>query len=106
MGIDGRKNNGAKKGVSQGQGRKSKAEEFKLIEQLDKLKDPVWAIKKMFEHIESGSEKMLEKYLAYRFGMPKQIIEQETKDVTDKKDYSKLSVEDLKTLSEIEDKIK
>ena len=32
--------------------------------------------------------------------------ELETKDVTNKKDYSKLSVEDLKTLSEIEDKIK
>jgi hypothetical protein len=98
---DGRKNNGGNKNA----GRKSKAEEFKLIDQLDKLKDPVWAIKKMFEHIESGSEKMLEKYLAYRFGMPKQIIEQETKDVTAKKDYSKLSVEDLKTLSEIEDKL-
>ena len=98
---DGRKNNGGHKTA----GRKSKAEEFRLIEQLDKLKDPVWAIKKMFEHIEGGSEKMLEKYLAYRFGMPKQIIEQENKDTTAKKDYSKLSVEDLKTLSEIEDKL-
>ena len=92
-------------GARVGGGRKSKAEEFKLIDQLDKLKDPVWAIKKMFEHIESGSEKMLEKYLAYRFGMPKQIIEQETKDVTNEKDYSKLSSKDLRILSEIEDKL-
>ena len=69
--MDGRKNNGGNKNA----GRKSKAEEFKLIDQLDKLKDPVWAINKMFEHIESGSEKMLEKYLAYRFGMPKQITD-------------------------------
>jgi len=99
--MDKRKNNG---GHSNG-GRKSKAEEFKLIEQLDKLKDPIWAIKKMFEHIENGSEKMLEKYLAYRFGMPKQIIEQEIKDVTKEKDYSKLSEEDLKILSDIEDKL-
>jgi hypothetical protein len=34
--MDKRKNNGAKKGVSQGQGRKSKAEEYKLIDELDK----------------------------------------------------------------------
>ena len=96
------KDNGGKR---EGAGRKSKAEEFKLIEQLDKLKDPVWAIKKMFEHIESGSEKMLEKYLAYRFGMPKQIVEQEVRNMTKEKDYSKLSIEDLKTLSDIEDKL-
>ena len=96
------KDNGGKR---EGAGRKSKAEEFKLIEQLDKLKDPVWAIKKMFEHIESGSEKMLEKYLAYRFGIPKQIVEQEVRNMTKEKDYSKLSIEDLKTLSDIEDKL-
>ena len=70
--MDERKNNG---GAREGAGRKSKSEEFRLIEQLDKLKDPVWAINKMFEHIEGGSEKMLEKYLAYRFGMPKQITD-------------------------------
>jgi len=68
---DGRKNNGGHKTA----GRKSKAEEFKLIEKLDKAKDPTYAITKMFEHIENGSEKMLELYMGYRFGKPKQMVE-------------------------------
>ncbi len=29
----------------------------------------------MFEHIENGSEKMLELYMGYRFGKPKQMVE-------------------------------
>ena len=68
---DGRKNNGGHKTA----GRKSKAEEFKLIERLDSQKDPTYAINKMFEHIENGSEKMLELYMGYRFGKPKQMVE-------------------------------
>tara|TARA_R110000787_G_scaffold41385_2_gene102335 strand:- start:1662 stop:1964 length:303 start_codon:yes stop_codon:yes gene_type:complete len=68
---DGRKNNGGHKNS----GRKSKAEEFRLIENLDKQRDPTSLIEKMFEHIDAGSEKMLEKYLAYRFGMPKQVTD-------------------------------
>ena len=99
--ADGRKNNGGHKTA----GRKSKAEEFKLIEQLDKLKNPIWAIKIMFEHIEGGSEKMLEKYLAYRFGMPKQIIEQETKEIKeDTLDFSKFTDEDLEAYQNLLEK--
>lgn len=70
--ADERRNNG---GARVGAGRKSKAEEFKLIEKLDALKDPSYAIQKMFDHIESGSEKMLELYMGYRFGKPKQMVE-------------------------------
>ena len=57
--MDGRKNNG---GHSNG-GRKSKAEEFRLIESLDKQREPAMLIAKMFQHIDGGSEKMLEIYL-------------------------------------------
>ena len=65
---DGRKNNGGHKTA----GRKSKAEEFKLIDKLDSLINPDFAIEKMFEHMSNGSEKMLELYMGYRFGKPKQ----------------------------------
>ena len=37
--MDKRKNNGAKKGENRGQGRKSKADESRLIEQLDNIID-------------------------------------------------------------------
>ena len=69
--ADGRRNNGGHKTA----GRKSKAEEFKLIEKLDAQKDPTYAISKLFEHIENGSEKMLDLYMGYRFGKPKQMVE-------------------------------
>ena len=66
--ADGRRNNGGHKTA----GRKSKAEEFKLIEKLDSLIDLQIAIEKMYEHITNGSEKMLELYMGYRFGKPTQ----------------------------------
>ena len=46
----GRKNNGAKKGEFRGAGRKSKADESKLVEKLDSLIDPQIAIEKLYEH--------------------------------------------------------
>ncbi len=64
--MDGRKNNGGHRNG----GRKSKAEEYKLVERLDSLIEPSFAIEKMYEHITNGSEKMLELYMWYRFGKP------------------------------------
>ena len=83
-------------GARSGGGRKSKAEEYKLIDELDKQRNPKELITAMFKHIDNGSEKMLEKYLAYRFGMPKQMIESITKEVKgDILDLSKLSDKEL-----------
>jgi hypothetical protein len=59
-------------GKREGSGRKSKAEEYNLVEQLDNIIDPTYVIEKMFTHIQGGSEKMLELYMGYRFGKPKQ----------------------------------
>lgn len=67
--MDGRKNNGGHRNG----GRKSKAEEYKLVERLDSLIEPSFAIEKMYEHITNGSEKMLELYMGYRFGKPTQL---------------------------------
>jgi hypothetical protein len=79
--MDGRKNNG---GHSNG-GRKSKAEEFRLIEALDKQREPAMLIAKMFQHIDGGSEKMLEIYLGYRFGKPVQMTESKVTNVEEEK---------------------
>ena len=96
--MDGRKNNG---GAREGGGRKSKSEEYKLIDELDKQRDPKILIAKMFEHIEGGSEKMLEKYLAYRFCMPKQMIESTVKKVKEEFDLSKLSDKEIETYEKL-----
>ena len=59
-------------GKREGAGRKSKSEEIQLVEKLDALINPDFAIEKMYEHITNGSEKMLELYMGYRFGKPTQ----------------------------------
>ena len=70
--MDKRKNNGAKKGVSQGAGRKSKADEIKIIEAMDAVLIPndVWTA--LAKKVEEGDGQCIKTWLSYRYGMPKQ----------------------------------
>jgi hypothetical protein len=74
--MDGRKNNGghSTKGKA---GRKPKAEELKLIEQLDKIIDREEVIQKLKVMIDDGNFKAVQLYMNYMYGRPK-----ETKDIT------------------------
>lgn len=67
--MDGRKNNGGNKNA----GRKPKADEIKLIEQLSPL-DNI-ALQKLSEGLESGSFHHLKLFYEYRYGKPKQMID-------------------------------
>lgn len=62
-------------GKREGSGRKSKAEEIKLIEKLSPMADI--AFQKLKEGVESGDFKFIQLYLNYYVGKPK-----ETKDIT------------------------
>lgn len=73
--ADGRKNNGAKKGVYQGQGRKPKVAELAFIEKLDNIIDNDEAIKKLKQLIEDDNFPALKLYIEYRYGKPKDVIE-------------------------------
>lgn len=68
--ADGRRNNGAKKGVKQGQGRKSKAEEQQLVEKLSPL-EPL-AFKALNEALSEGSNWAVKLYFEYMYGKPKE----------------------------------
>lgn len=70
---DGRKNNG---GAREGAGRRPKADEIKVIEQMDAVLVPeiVWA--SLAKLVKAGEVNAIKTWLQYRFGMPKQIIEQ------------------------------
>lgn len=58
-------------GKREGAGRPSKAEEYKLIEQLDKAIEPTQVIELMREMIfEKHDKQVLTLYLGYRFGKP------------------------------------
>lgn len=70
--ADGRRNNGGHKTA----GRKSKAEEMKLIEHLDKHIDRIEVTQKLKELIDDGDFKAIQLYFNYMYGKPK-----ETKDI-------------------------
>lgn len=80
---DGRKNNGGNKNA----GRKPKIDEIKLIEQMDAVLAPIEAWQALAAKVESGDVQAQKTWLSYRYGMPKQIVEQtniniEEKDLT------------------------
>jgi hypothetical protein len=71
--LDGRKNNGSKKGENRGGGRKPKSEEIRLIEQLTPYDDI--ALKALINGVKSQEVQFVKLFYAYRYGMPKQVVE-------------------------------
>ena len=92
MKEDGRKNNGGNKNA----GRKPKADEIKLIEQMDAVMVPesVWIA--LAAKVESGDVQAQKTWLSYRYGMPKQMIEQTTINI----DAGKLTDEEIKKIND------
>lgn len=71
--MDGRKNN---KGVAGKAGRKPKAEEQALIERLSPFEDV--AVKKLEMAVRNGENWAIKLYFEYRYGKPRQVIDQKT----------------------------
>ena len=92
MKEDGRKNNGRNKNA----GRKPKADEIKLIEQMDAVMVPesVWIA--LGEKVENGDTQAIKTWLSYRYGMPKQIVEQTNLNV----DVKDLDAEEIKRIND------
>lgn len=70
--ADKRENNGGKR---ENAGRKPKADEIKLIEQMDAVLVPEQAWKALSNRVKDGDVNAIKTWLGYRYGMPKQIIE-------------------------------
>lgn len=64
-----------KGGATQGAGRKPKAEEIKIIEQMDAIAVPAQAWQALWNLCEAGDTQAVKTWLNYRFGMPKQNID-------------------------------
>ena len=92
MKEDGRKNNGGNKNA----GRKPKADEIKLIEQMDAVMVPesVWIA--LGEKVENGDTQAIKTWISYRYGMPKQIVEQTNLNV----DVKDLDAEEIKRIND------
>jgi hypothetical protein len=83
--ADERKANG---GARPGAGRKPKADEIKLVEQMDAVLVPESVWMSLAEKVEAGDTNAIKTWLQYRYGMPKQIVQNtninvEEKDLTD-----------------------
>lgn len=68
--MDKRRNNG---GARIGAGRKSKAEEIKLVERLTPLEDD--AIKALTDGVKTGNIEWIKLYMSYYVGKPKDFKE-------------------------------
>lgn len=68
-------------GARDGAGRKPKAEEIKIAEQMDAIMMPdhVWSALSI--KVIDGDVQAIKTWLGYRFGMPKQTIEQSNTNV-------------------------
>ena len=71
--MDKRKNNG---GHPTNGGRKPKIDEIKLIETMDAVLAPVSAWTALSLKVEEGDVQAIKTWLGYRYGLPKQIVEQ------------------------------
>jgi len=75
--MDKRKNNGghSTKGFA---GRKPKAKEIKIAEELDKVADLNAVFKALFERVKDNDVGAIKLWLSYRLGLPKQSIDHTT----------------------------
>ena len=65
-------------GRREGAGRKPKADEIKIIEQMDAVLAPAKVWQKLADLVESGDQQAVKTWLSYRFGQPKQSIDHTT----------------------------
>jgi len=69
---DERKNNGGKR---EGSGRRPKADEIALIDNMDKVAVPQDVWKLLYAKCEEGDTQAIKAWLQYRYGMPKQVTD-------------------------------
>lgn len=62
-------------GKREGAGRKPKADEIKLIEQMDAIAAPEKAWRALWNKCVDGDTQAIKTWLAYRYGQPKQSVD-------------------------------
>jgi hypothetical protein len=92
--MDKRKFNG---GARKGAGRPAKADELKFLEKLDKHIDQDEAIKSLKELIRDGNFNAIKLYFEYRFGKPKEVVE----NINMNYDNGKITEEELIILNKV-----
>jgi hypothetical protein len=84
-------------GVRNGAGRKPKEDELKIIERLDNIIESDEAIKSLKRLIADNNFNAIKLYFEYRFGKPKETIE----NINRNYDAGKLTEEEAKMLTKV-----
>jgi hypothetical protein len=63
-------------GKRKGAGRKPKADEVKMIERMDAVLAPTEVWQKLADKVKEKDVQAIKTWLGYRFGMPKQTVDQ------------------------------
>lgn len=92
--MDKRKFNG---GARKGAGRPAKADELKFLEKLDKHIDQDEAIESLKQLIKDGNFNAIKLYFEYRFGKPKEVVE----NINMNYDSGKITEEELIILNKV-----
>lgn len=90
--MEEKKNGGARPGA----GRKPKIDEISLIESMDAVLVPESAWLALAEKVEGGDTNAIKTWLQYRYGMPKQIVENKNINI----DAGKLTDEEIKKIND------
>jgi len=90
--MEEKKNGGARPGA----GRKPKIDEITLIESMDAVLIPESAWIALANKVENGDTNAIKTWLQYRYGMPKQVIDQRTINI----DAGKLTDEEIKKIND------
>lgn len=85
-----------KGGKRENAGRKPKADEIKLIEQMDAIAVPESVWKALFDKVKDGDTQAIKTWLQYRYGMPKQVIDQNNTHIINDFDIKALYGKDKK----------
>jgi hypothetical protein len=71
-------------GAREGAGRKPKIDEIKLIETMDAVKAPIEVWQALALKVLDSDVQAIKTWLQYRYGMPKQIVEQTNINIEEK----------------------
>ena len=67
-------------GKREGAGRKPKADEVSMIDNMDATKAPIEVWQKLADRIDEGDTQAIKSWLAYRYGQPKQTVDHQSSD--------------------------
>ena len=67
-------------GKRKGAGRKPKADEVSMIENMDATKAPIEVWEKLAGRIDDGDTQAIKTWLSYRYGQPRQTVDHQSSD--------------------------